>query len=123
MGLGKSRPKNGVISNPSMFSAAWIMTSVLPAVGAAPRVRVSVLENDPQLPNALCTIDAEVIPRAAPPLAPLTVWSGHAPVMVILVPATREGVAVPVPPLVIGSRPVNVMLGVVPPEDAILPEP
>jgi hypothetical protein len=28
-----------------------------------------------------------------------------------------------VPPLVIGSRPVNVMLGVVPPEDAILPEP
>ena len=37
----------------------------------------------------------------------LTVWLGHVPVMVTLEPATSAGVAVPVPPLATGSKPVT----------------
>jgi hypothetical protein len=35
------------------------------------------------------------------------VWLGHVPVMVTLVPATNAGVAVPVPPLATGNKPVT----------------
>lgn len=42
-----------------------------------------------------------------PPPDELIVWLGHDPVMVTLVPATRLGVAVPVPPLATGKRPVT----------------
>jgi len=41
----------------------------------------------------------------------------------IPVPATKDGVAVAVPPLAIGNRPVKVMLGFVPPLDAMFPDP
>lgn len=42
-----------------------------------------------------------------PPPVELIVWLGHDPVMVTFVPATKAGVAVPVPPLAIGKRPVT----------------
>src|SRR5262245_23066809 len=38
------------------------------------------------------------VPEGEPPVL-LIVWFGQVPVMVTLVPATRAGVAVPVPPL------------------------
>lgn len=38
-----------------------------------------------------------------PELLELMVWFGQVPVMVTLVPATRLGVVVPVPPLATGS--------------------
>ena len=46
------------------------------------------------------------VPEPLPPVAAI-VWLGHVPVMVTLVPATRAGVAVPVPPLATGSKPVT----------------
>jgi hypothetical protein len=61
-------------------------------------------------------------------LVVLTVWLGQAPVMVTLVPATRAGVVVPVPPLSTASVPARVtapdvpVLGVrpvVPPENVV----
>lgn len=58
-----------------------------------------------------------------PPPVALIVWFGHEPLTVTLVPATMAGVAVPVPPLATGSWPVNVMFGVVPPLEAMLPLP
>ena len=43
-----------------------------------------------------------------PPLPDeLMVWLGHVPLMVTFVPATKAGVAVPVPPLATGKRPVT----------------
>ena len=40
-------------------------------------------------------------------LEALIVWFGHVPVMLTLVPATRAGVVVPVPPFATGSVPVT----------------
>jgi hypothetical protein len=42
-----------------------------------------------------------------PPPVELIVWLGHDPVIVMFVPATKAGVAVPVPPLATGSKPVT----------------
>ena len=42
-----------------------------------------------------------------PPPDELIVWFGQVPVMVTLVPATSAGVAVPVPPLATGNKPVT----------------
>jgi hypothetical protein len=42
-----------------------------------------------------------------PGLDELIVWLGHVPVMVTLVPATKAGVVVPVPPLATGKVPVT----------------
>ena len=44
-----------------------------------------------------------------PPAPPdeLMVWFGQVPVIVTFVPATKAGVAVPVPPLATGKRPVT----------------
>lgn len=46
------------------------------------------------------------------------VKNGHEPEIEIPVPAAREGVADPLPPLATGRMPVKLMLGVVPPLDA-----
>ena len=45
-------------------------------------------------------------PPPPPPPLELIVWKGQAPVIVMLAPATRPGVAVPVPPLATGRIPV-----------------
>ena len=51
------------------------------------------------------------------------VWFGHVPEIVTLEPATKVGVAVAVPPFATGRIPVKVMLGVVPPLEAMFPLP
>jgi hypothetical protein len=42
-----------------------------------------------------------------PPPDELIVWLGHVPVIDTLVPATSEGVAVPLPPFATGNKPVT----------------
>ena len=48
-----------------------------------------------------------------PPPEELIVWLGQVPVIVTLVPATKEGVAVPVPPLATANVPAKVTAPVV----------
>src|SRR5262245_45259179 len=64
---------------------------------------VPVLVTLADVPGAPVVVVPTVIVAAAPggPAAPADaiVWFGHVPVMVTLLPATRDGVAVPVPPL------------------------
>jgi hypothetical protein len=59
-----------------------------------------------------------VTPVTVPPAVEDTVWLGNDPVTVTLVPATSDGVVVPVPPFMTGRGDVIVMLGVAPPDDA-----
>ena len=51
--------------------------------------------------------DTEVTVPLPPLLVELIVWLGQVPVIVTFVPATRAGVAVPVPPLATSKRPEN----------------
>lgn len=56
------------------------------------------------------TVASTDVTVPVPPAVALTVWFGHEPVMVTLVPATSAGVAVPVPPLATGSKPVTLVV-------------
>ena len=51
--------------------------------------------------------DAATEVTVPPGLLELIVWFGQVPVMLTLVPATSEGVAVPVPPLATATMPVT----------------
>ena len=53
------------------------------------------------------TVAATEVTVPEPPPVALIVWFGHVPLTVTLVPATIAGVAVPVPPLAIGNKPVT----------------
>jgi hypothetical protein len=55
--------------------------------------------------NAGTVIATDVTVPPPPPPEELTVWLGHVPEMVTFVPATKEGVVVPEPPLATGKTP------------------
>lgn len=64
-----------------------------------------VVIGPPDKPEPVATLVTVPLP---PPLAVLLmVWFGQVPVMVTLVPATKAGVAVPVPPLATATMPVT----------------
>ena len=63
---------------------------------------------DPAIDKNAGTVAATEVTVPLPPLlVELIVWLGQVPVIVTLVPATRAGVAVPVPPFATSKRPEN----------------
>ena len=73
-----------------VVAAGMLMTGVVPPVDATGAVAVTLVTVPPGLDE-------------------LIVWFGQVPVMVTLDPATRAGVAVPVPPLTTFKTPAKVI--------------
>ncbi len=82
--------------------------NTLPAVPGARNVKFGVVP-------PLDVIGAEAVTAVTVPplLVELIVWFGQVPVMVTLVPATKAGVDVPVPPLSTSKTPPSVTTPVV----------
>jgi len=73
-----------------VVAAGMLMTGVVPPVDTTGAVAVTLVTVPPELDE-------------------LIVWFGQVPVMVMLDPATREGVVVPVPPLTTFKTPAKVI--------------
>ena len=62
---------------------------------------------EPAIDKKAGTLAATEVTVPLPPAVELTVWLGQVPVIVTLVPATRAGVVVPVPPFATATVPVT----------------
>lgn len=89
----------------------WASTVMLAAVYVPAVTAVSANAIVPEVvmgpPVKPVPVATEVTVPLPPPPAALIVWLGQVPLIVTFVPATKAGVAVPVPPLATGKVPVT----------------
>ena len=102
-----------VVTGDKALNAALAVVSPVPplAIGKAVPEYVMAKVPDEVIGEPLIDkndgTDAATEVTVPPGLLELIVWFGQVPVMLTLVPATSEGVAVPVPPLTTATMPVT----------------